>query len=120
MSLHKNRKKRAVKKRPPKQTEPKLLNLPFDSSLGQTADDLILQDQVDDHDRQGSNQSTGSEDAPVLGVLPGSEDLQAHHDGLHLTLSEQGAGDNELAVSADKTQNGNDHLNWSQERQDEL
>jgi len=44
--------------------------LAFDRTLGKTTDDLVLQDQVDDHDGQGSDKRTGGKNAPVLGILP--------------------------------------------------
>ncbi len=79
-----------------------------------------MQNQVDDHDRQGGNQRAGGKDTPVLGVLPGGEDLQTNHDGLHFALSQEGPGDNEFTIGTDETQNRDDDQNRAQQRQDQL
>lgn len=94
--------------------------LAFDRALGKTSDDLILEDQVDDHNRQGGDERASRKDTPVFGVLPGGKDLQTDHNGLHLTLSQQGTGDNEFAVGADEAQNRDNDQNRAQQGQDEL
>lgn len=94
--------------------------LAFDRALGKTSNDLVLEDQIDDHDRQSSDERASREDTPVFGVLPGCEDLQTDHNGLHLTLGQQSTGDNEFAISTDEAQDRDDDQDRAQQRQDEL
>ena len=52
--------------------------------------------------------------------MPGGKDLQTDHNGLHLSLGQQGSGDNEFAVGADKAQNRDNDQDRAQQGQDQL
>jgi len=67
--------------------------LAFYCSLCQTANDLILQEEIDEHDWQGANQGASSKDAPLFVKLTRGEDLQTDHQRVLRTVVEQHAGE---------------------------
>jgi len=60
--------------------------LAFDRALGQTAYDLILQEEIDEHDWQGANQGASRKHAPLFVKLTRSEDLQTDHQRILRTV----------------------------------
>src|SRR5512138_3083983 len=90
--------------------EPKLINKmltqcrvsTFDRAGRQSACDLVLQGEVNDHDRQSAEQGTCGKDTPLLVELTGREDLQADHQGIFVHIVEQDLGNDEVAVGANK------------------